>query len=208
MTLIGAAAQTGNLSVLKALLEFHSSILSLDLCNDNFCKPQILQLDVDTTKRYKNIGYFVVCRDVEENEFGDGPTPDGMEALEWDMEVNETQGNLDGFLYITVEYFLADDNCEDQDLNIYKWYANILNRTSILLESPERDFARLDRHGYSVLHYAINSGNIDIVDYLITMFGKELSINQNDGCGFSPLHMAADNGDIEMVKKIVKLFYM
>lgn len=91
MTLIGAAAQTGNLSVLKALIEYHSSLLSLDFCNENYCKPQFLQLDVESSKRYKNIGYFVVCRDVEENEFGDGPTPDGMEALEWDMEINESQ---------------------------------------------------------------------------------------------------------------------
>lgn len=91
MTLLGAAAQTGNLSVLKALIGYHSSSLSLDVRNENFCKPQYLALETESQKRYKNVGYFVVCRDMDENEFGDGPTPDGMEALEWDMEVNETQ---------------------------------------------------------------------------------------------------------------------
>lgn len=85
---------------------------------------------------------------------------------------------------------------------MYKWYANILNRTSIMLESPERDIARLDRHGQSVLHYAVNSGNIDMVEFLLTILGKELSINQNAACGFSPLHMAADNGDVDMVRTI------
>lgn len=209
MTLIGAAAQTGNLSVLKALIEYHSSLLSLDFCNENFCKPQFLQLDVDTTKHYKNIGYFVVCRDVEENEFGDGPTPDGMEALEWDMEINETtqfpQGRLliwtiDKFTLQIILFIVDDNSADDQDLNMYKWYANILNRTSIMLESPERDIARLDRHGQSVLHYAVNSGNIDMVEFLLTILGKELSINQNAACGYSPLHMAADNGDVNMVK--------
>lgn len=90
LTLLGAAAQTGNLAVLKALIESHSTLLNLDFCNENICKPHYLQLDTVGHKKYKNIGYFVVCSDVEENEFGDGPTPDGMEALEWDMEVNES----------------------------------------------------------------------------------------------------------------------
>lgn len=104
------------------------------------------------------------------------------------------------FFFIYVQCVSLDDNIgDDQDLNMYKWYANILNRTSLLLESPERDIARLDRHGQSVLHYAVNSGNIDMVEYLLTALGKELSINQNDACGFSPLHIAADNGDINMV---------
>ncbi|CAG9830783.1 unnamed protein product [Diabrotica balteata] len=192
MTPLGVAAQTGNLSILKALLEHHKSSYNLDFRNENFCKPQYLQLDTSEQKRFKNIGYFVVCKDMEENEFGDGPTPDGMEALEWDMEVNETD-------------FSTDDNgLEDSDLNMYKWYANILTRTSILLESPERDISRLDRHGQSVLHYAINTGSVEMVEYLMTAVGKDLSVNQSDACYFSPLHMAAANGDIEMAKWLLK----
>lgn len=87
---------------------------------------------------------------------------------------------------------------------MYKWYANILNRTSVMLESPERDVSRLDRHGQSVLHYAVNSGNIDMVEYLMATLGKDLSINQNDACCFSPLHMASANGDIEMVRWLLR----
>ncbi|XP_057667659.1 putative ankyrin repeat protein RF_0381 [Diorhabda carinulata] len=187
MTPLGVAAQTGNLPLLKALLEHHTPSNNLDIRNENFSKPHYLHLDSNDQKRYKNIGYFVVCKDVEENEFGDGPTPDGMEALEWDMEVNETD-------------FSPDDNGIEDSLNMYKWYANILTRTSILLDSPERDISRLDRHGQSVLHYAVNTGNIDMVEYLMTTAGKDISVNQCDACCFSPLHMAAANGDIEMTK--------
>lgn len=86
---------------------------------------------------------------------------------------------------------------------MYKWYANILNRTSILLESPERDIARLDRHGQSVLHYAVISGNVDMVEYLVSSFDKELNVNQNDSCCFSPLHIASANGNVEMVRWLV-----
>ncbi|KAJ8960761.1 hypothetical protein NQ318_020054 [Aromia moschata] len=183
MTLLGAAAQTGNLTILKLLVDYHGcSNVSLDYKNENKNKPEYLQLETDVQKRYKNIGYFVVCRDIEENEFGDGPTPDGMEGLEWDME----------------------DGIEDGEINMYKWYASILNRTSVMLESPERDVGRLDRHGQSVLHYAVNSGNVEMVEYLVTALGKDLSINQNDACCFSPLHMAAANGDAEMVRLLLE----
>ncbi|KAG5892950.1 hypothetical protein JTB14_015001 [Gonioctena quinquepunctata] len=192
MTLIGAAAQTGNVPVMKALVEFHSFSSNLDFQNENICKPQYLQLQSTGSKIFNNIGYFVVCRDVEENEFGDGPTPDGMEALEWDMEVNETQ-------------FPADDSSIEAEVNnMYKWYANILNRTSVMLESPERDISRLDQHGQSILHYAVNSGSIDMVEYIMSIFGKELSVYQNDACCFSPLHMATVNDDSEMVRWLLK----
>lgn len=87
---------------------------------------------------------------------------------------------------------------------MYKWYANILNRTSLLLESPERDISRLDRHGQSVLHYAVISGNVDMVDYLLSICSKDLNINQNDSCCFSPLHIAAANGNVEMVRWLIK----
>ncbi|XP_060518374.1 putative ankyrin repeat protein RF_0381 isoform X2 [Cylas formicarius] len=183
MTLVGAAAQTGNLALLKLLLEYHNHRTSMDPRP----KPQYLQLECNNQNMYKNIGYFVVCRDLEENDFGDGPTPEGMEGLEWDMEVNDSS-------------FPQEDDPVDDTINMYKWYASILNRTSVLLESPDKDFGRLDRHGQSVLHYAVNSGNIDMVEYLMDNLGKDLNINQNDACYFNPLHMAAANGDSEMVR--------
>ncbi|XP_049822679.1 putative ankyrin repeat protein RF_0381 isoform X2 [Aethina tumida] len=189
MTLIGAAAQTGNLTVLKSLIDYHNCVsVELDIRNENKCtNPLYLQLDSEPQKR-SNVGYFVVCRDIEEAEFGDGPTPDGMEALEWDMEVNSAE----------------EESAEDGEVNLYRWYANILNRTSIILESPEYDIGRLDRHGQSVLHYAINSGNIEMVEFLINTFNKDLHVNLSDGCGFTPLHMASANGDLEMVRWLLR----
>ncbi|KAJ8966249.1 hypothetical protein NQ314_003664 [Rhamnusium bicolor] len=200
MTLIGAAAQTGNLSVLKALIDYHScSSLTLDFRNENKNKPQYLQLENDGQKRYKNIGYFVVCRDLEENEFGDGPT-----LTVWKVWSGIWKLMKHIFLQLRHAPISYDEGVEDGEINMYKWYANILNRTSVLLESPERDIGRLDRHGQSVLHYAVNSGNIDMVEYLMTTLGKELSVNQNDACCFSPLHMAAANGDIEMLRWLLR----
>ncbi|KAH1024545.1 hypothetical protein HUJ05_004010 [Dendroctonus ponderosae] len=136
--------------------------------------------------------YFVVTRE-EENEFGDGPTPEGMEELEWDLEVNDgTNFNAD------------PEPVEDSTVDLYRWYASILNRTAVLLESPERDFSRLDQHGQSVLHYAINSGSVEMIEYLIENFGRELSVNQNDKNGFSCLHKAVARGDSNMVRFLMR----
>ncbi|XP_066260535.1 putative ankyrin repeat protein RF_0381 [Euwallacea similis] len=190
MTLIGAAAQTGNLPLLKLLFDFHNNknipINSLENRN----KPQYLHLDSNIPKRY-NIGYFVVTRE-EENEFGDGPTPEGMEGLEWDLEVNDTDN------------FNTDPTTEDSTVDLYRWYASILNRTAVLLDSPERDLSRLDKHGQSVLHYAVNSGSVDMMEYLIENFGRDLSVNQNDINGYNCLHKAATRGDIHMVQFLIR----
>ncbi|ENN77286.1 hypothetical protein YQE_06112, partial [Dendroctonus ponderosae] len=199
MTLIGAAAQTGNLPLLKLLIDFHNS-KSIPLNSiENRNKPQYLHLDISSPKRCTNIGYFVVTRE-EENEFGDGPTPEGMEELEWDLEVNDgTNFNAD------------PEPVEDSTVDLYRWYASILNRTAVLLESPERDFSRLDQHGQSVLHYAINSGtnsttqrSVEMIEYLIENFGRELSVNQNDKNGFSCLHKAVARGDSNMVRFLMR----
>lgn len=187
MTLIGAVAQRGNLPLLKLLIDFHNNKSATLSSIENRNKPQYLQLDGNTPKRYKNIGYFVVTRE-EENEFGDGPTPEGMEGLEWDMEVNDANN-----------FNNEPEPMEDSTVDLYRWYANILNRTAVLLESPERDFSRLDQHGQSVLHYAVNSGSIETLEYLIESFGRELSINQNDSNGYNCLHKAVGRGDLNMV---------
>ncbi|VEN64743.1 unnamed protein product, partial [Callosobruchus maculatus] len=97
-----------------------------------------------------------------------------------------------------------EPNEDSPDTNLYKWYANILTRTSVVLESPEKDISRLDRHGQSVLHYAVNSGNVEMVEYLLATMGKQLSLDQNDICSFSPLHTAAANGHTEMVNWLIK----
>lgn len=118
---------------------------------------------------------------------------------------------------------LDPEPVEDSTVDLYRWYASILNRTAVLLESPERDFSRLDQHGQSVLHYAINSGtnsithslwsgfylstlsgSVEMIEYLIENFGRELSLNQNDKNGFSCVHKAVTRGDSNMVRFLMK----
>lgn len=191
---MGVAAQHGNLSILKTLAENQKKSIIYKSSSDNNSYREsrnTLNLDFTRNTSNRNIGYFVVCKDMDENEFGEGPTPEGMEALEWDMEV-------------------TDDNSEEDCLSstppearIYKWYADVLNRTAIMLESPENDIARFDRYGLNALHYAVMQGHCDIVEYLIDNF-KEISVNQSDADMFSPLRIAVHNGDIRMVKLLLE----
>lgn len=187
MTLLGVAAQTGSLPVVKTLIEnSNCSKIDFTITNDIGTKPNLLTLDLSKTeKRFTNIGYFVVRRDLEE-DLGEGPTPEGMDALEWDMEVSEQ----------------AISEPQTSEVNIYQWYANILNRSSLVLKSPENDIARLDSHGRNVLHYAVRSGNIDLVKYLVETF-NEISVNQCDASSVSPLHVAASKCHLLVVRYLI-----
>lgn len=190
-TPLGVAAQHGNFIIVSTLAENQKKLVNYKSDKDNnYSKTLSLDFSTNTSKN-KNIGYFVVCRDMEENEFGEGPTPDGMEALEWDMEV-------------------TNDNTEEDcitstppEARIYKWYADVLNRTAVVLESPENDIARFDRYGLNALHYAIIEGHCDIVEYLLDNF-KDISVNQSDAGMFSPLQIAIQNGNLRMVKFLLE----
>lgn len=65
MTHLGAVAQTGNLPLLKLLLDFHNYTNAPPNSKEKKKKPQYLQLDGNTPKRCKNVGYviykFIYC---------------------------------------------------------------------------------------------------------------------------------------------------
>ncbi|KAK9872932.1 hypothetical protein WA026_020283 [Henosepilachna vigintioctopunctata] len=104
-----------------------------------------------------------------------------MEDLEWDNEMNESRERT------------------PEEESIYNWYAKILSKTPLYLESPEYGASKLDIEGMNVLHYAIDSASVEIVKYILDFY-KEINVNQCDSDLRSPLHMAVANKDIEMVK--------
>ncbi|KAK9744715.1 Ankyrin repeats (3 copies) [Popillia japonica] len=185
-----AAVQSGNILILKILAE--STKLPADNADVNNAhssnRSMFLTLDVTKEAKYKNIGYFVVCKDLDEPEFGDGPTPDGMEALEWDMEVNDDPG---------------DEIPSQPESNLYKWYAKILTDTSILLKSPEYDIGGLDRSGRNILHYAVRQGNLEMVEYLLNTF-TQINVNVCDSEWCSPIHLAVLIENLSIVKFLVE----
>lgn len=164
---------------------------SADVINNAHSSRSLyLKLDVAKESKYKNIGYFVVCKDLDEPEFGDGPTPDGMEALEWDMEINEDDD-------------IDNDMALQPESNLYKWYAKILTETSVILKSPEYDISGLDRHGQNILHYAVRQGSLEMIEYLLNVF-TQININICDSEWCSPLHIAVLTENLIIVKYLIE----
>lgn len=190
ITPLVAAVQSGDIVILKILAESTRTATDNPGIVDNVAdssRSMYLTLDVTKEAKYKNIGYFVVCKDLDEPEFGDGPTPDGMEALEWDMEVNEDSN---------------DDISSQPESNLYKWYAKILTETSIMLKSPEYDMGGLDRHGQNILHYAVRQGNLEMIEYLLNTF-TQINVNVCDSEWCSPLHLGVLTENFGIVKFLI-----
>ena len=77
-------------------------------------------------------------------------TPDGMDGLEWDVEVEDKARNSDG------------EEEEDSWASLYRWYADILDRTSSLLQLPHKcDVNHQDVYGRCAVHYAAEQGHVD-----------------------------------------------
>lgn len=142
-------------------------------------------------KDHKNVGYFVVKKDLdnvdsgETIEIGDGPTPEGMEGLEWDVEIKDT-----------------DDTSTDSYSCLYRWYADILNRTSDLLKTPLHcDINQIDRYGRTALHYASDRGHCSIVQLLLS---AGCNVNYTASDNISALHLASSGGHCDIVKLLIQ----
>jgi len=49
-----------------------------------------------------------------------------------------------------------------------------------------------------------NSGSVEMVQYLLGTFGKDLNVNQNDSKRHNCLHKAVAKNDLEMVEFLLK----
>lgn len=84
----------------------------------------------------------------------DDRTPDGMDELQWDAEV-EDKGES------------GEAEEEDAWASLYRWYADILDRTSSLLQLPHRcDVNHQDVYGRCAVHYAAEQGHLDALHML------------------------------------------
>jgi hypothetical protein len=105
------------------------------------------------------------CVGMQSNEISacalDDRTPDGMDRLEWDVEVEDKGKSSEG-------------EEEDSWASLYRWYADILDRTSSLLQLPQRcDVNHQDAYGRCAVHYAAEQGHVDAL-YLLTAAGSQM----------------------------------
>ncbi|KAL1490616.1 hypothetical protein ABEB36_013278 [Hypothenemus hampei] len=168
LTLLCAAAKTRELSLLKILVEFQLSKLESNTTNS--IKNAECKTSDPSLTHLKKIDHFDL----------DGPTPEGMDCLEWDVEVNSDENN-------TIE---IGDTVNKKYIELYKWYAKILNDTAPYLVPIKTDFSTYDRRGHSVLHHAVLCGSTLMVEYLIDRLGSRVNIDQRTLRGASCLDLA------------------
>ncbi|GLH12594.1 Ankyrin repeat and KH domain-containing protein mask [Gryllus bimaculatus] len=246
-TALGSAAETGNLAILKLLLDASGINVSVSKDQDNqqhhlkkqkgkksrkeakaaAVKTYLYDSDDDSdgdmphkpigydhSKSHEeatsdqgndgceknNLGYFIMVHGEDGDEnlnlrrpvldsinvLDDLCTPDGMEKLEWDVEVEGSE-NAE-----------ADD---DSFTSLYRWYADILDRTGSLLQnSHEFDVNHQDVYGRSAVHYAAEHGHLEALR-LLSAAGCKLDIADTDN--FTPLHLAVARDHVPVVKMLV-----
>lgn len=47
-------------------------------------------------------------------------------------------------------------------------------------------------------------GSVEMMEYLIDNFGRDLSVNQNDMNGYNCLHKAVTRGDVNMIRFLIR----
>lgn len=192
LTTLGAAVHLGNVTICETLIENYKRTLKDDDLTDHRSKK--LCVDYSSSQPRANIGYFVVQKDVEyveanrEYEFcNDGVTPEGMDALEWDEIKTSTE---------------ESPHTDSSYSRLYKWYADILNRTSDLLQSPPHcDINQIDRYGRTALHYACDRGHPSIVQLLLT---AGCNVNHTSADNVTALHLACSVGNCDIVRLLIQ----
>ncbi|KAK7873669.1 hypothetical protein R5R35_013209 [Gryllus longicercus] len=202
-TALGSAAETGNLAILKLLLDASGINVSVSKDQDNQQHHLKKQKGKKSRKEAKAAAVKTYLYDSDEDSDGDMPhkpigydhsksheeatsDQDGMEKLEWDVEVEGSE-NAE-----------ADD---DSFTSLYRWYADILDRTGSLLQnSHEFDVNHQDVYGRSAVHYAAEHGHLEALR-LLSAAGCKLDIADTDN--FTPLHLAVARDHVPVVKMLV-----
>ncbi|XP_034235581.1 ankyrin repeat and protein kinase domain-containing protein 1-like isoform X2 [Thrips palmi] len=152
------------------------------------------------TREEPNQGYFIVVHNDKSEEETKRPvcgdcsnepmTPDDMDNLEWDSELEPEK---------------FDSPCDDAEnsdswVNLYRWYADYLAKSCTVDMSVQQgtclqiDVNQLDMYRRSAMHYAAEQGNMEVLHVLIS---AGCSVDVGDSDDVTPLHLAAarDNPD-------------
>ncbi|XP_026470204.1 ankyrin-1-like [Ctenocephalides felis] len=171
-TALGTAAQQGDVILIEILL---------DWCKIPNERKATYRRNLKSKKHHPNVnqGYYIMVHDNNDNSAN--VTPEGMEAMAWDEELqNNSLGEA------------ASNKTEDEWASLYRWYACILERTATLIETggPEYKPDSLDAFRKSPMHYAAEQGHSDVIKLLvragINVDPIEVDVN-------TPLHIATSN---------------
>lgn len=200
-TPLAIAAHQGNVAMLELLLNcghFKQNIEKPAKKKSN--KNETRNTDHTAIKKRKaiegNNGYYEVIYDDKSDDsesdvnrnvsLDDAETPEGMDSLEWDVEL-EGEDSSD-----------YEDAWSDQ----YRWYAKILANTCYVpSDLPYScDVNLQDSVGRCAIHYAAECGHVNAVKVLINA-GCKADIGDVDS--LTPLHLAANGGHVSVVETLL-----
>ncbi|XP_046675806.1 ankyrin-1-like [Homalodisca vitripennis] len=181
---LSTAAALGNIYLIQVLL--NADKLNAEFDDDKENRNDHLQYydnRLSNNRRKQNLGYYIFvhdevvgAEDLNRNESLDAETPEGMEGLEWDTEV-EVEG-------------VCEEETDDVWSCQYRWYADILDRTGGLVvdTKQECDINLQDCTGRCAVHYAVENSQLEALQCLIAAGCK---VNVGDVDNLTPLHLAA-----------------
>ena len=85
------------------------------------------------------------------------------------------------------------------EIHTFSKEGNLEKVMEIVENDPEMVHAR-SKYGDVPLHLAVDAGEVEIVDYLLSKGGE---LNDKTKFGFTPLHRSAWKGHLEMAKYLV-----
>ena len=94
---------------------------------------------------------------------------------------------------------MSDANPPLLDIHLFAKQGELDEVKKIVKKDPEMVHAK-SKHGDVPLHLAVDAGEIEVVDYLLSKGGE---LNDRTKYGRSPLHRSAWKGQLEMAKFLV-----
>ncbi|KAK3927379.1 Ankyrin repeat, PH and SEC7 domain containing protein secG [Frankliniella fusca] len=205
----------GQRDMTKTKSDVNEPIFTSDFQSKNNCfsgSEEARQRVNEREKSESNQGYYIVVhneysptKDKSDDKCGNNVcdvsvkepvTPDDMDNLEWDSELQPEEFNSP----------VDDSTNSDSWVDLYRWYADYLAQSCAVDRSMQDrtslhiDVNQLDMYRRGAMHYAAEQGNLEVLHILLR---AGCSVDIGDSDDVTPLHLAAARDNPEAVALLI-----